>query len=104
MARDPASRRSRGNRRAGRTEPPANDEGKPGASGIFPPPRPFWWLPVDGQRHAIQTRDRTTATGEPVHALCGTTHPRPAPPTDAQWLWQTCELCWDEACKIVAAQ
>lgn len=28
---------------------------------------------------------------------------RPAPPTDAQWLWRTCHDCWHEACKIVSA-
>ncbi|MGH3906450.1 MAG: zinc finger protein [Pseudonocardiaceae bacterium] len=66
---------------------------------VFPAPRRFWWLPVAGQRHAIHNHDRLTSTGEPVHALCGATQDRPAPPTDAQWLWPTCELCWNEACK-----
>ncbi|MGH8571064.1 MAG: zinc finger protein [Gammaproteobacteria bacterium] len=68
---------------------------------IFPAPRVFWWLPVAGQRHAIRECDRTAPTGEPVHTLCGTTHDRPAPPTDAEWLWRTCESCWNETCKIV---
>ncbi len=60
-----------------------------------------WWLPVVGQRHAIHECDRKAPTGEQVHTLCGKTHNRPAPPTDAEWLWRTCELCWKEACKIV---
>lgn len=64
---------------------------------IFPPPRMFWWLPVDGQRHAIHDCDRHTSTGEPVHTLCGATYDRPAPPTDAQWLCSTCHCCWNEA-------
>lgn len=70
-------------------------------SEIFPLPRVFWWLPVAGQRHAIREGDRTAPTGEPVHTLCGTTHDRPALPTDAEWLCRTCESCWNEACKIV---
>ena len=68
---------------------------------LFPPPRVFWWLPVAGQRHAIRECDRNASTGAPVHTLCGTTYDRPAPPTDIEWLCCTCELCWDEACKIV---
>lgn len=68
---------------------------------VFPAPRAFWWLPVAGQRHTICADDRSTPTGVPVHTLCGTTPDRPAPPTDAQWLWRTCEDCWNEACKIV---
>ena len=71
---------------------------------MFPAPRPFWWLPVSGQRHAIYAEDRSAPTGVAVHTLCGTTPDRPAPPTDAQWLWRTCDLCWNEACKIVGAR
>jgi hypothetical protein len=58
-------------------------------------------LPVDGQRHAFRDSDRMTSTGEPMHTLCGKTLDRPAPSTDAEWLWRTCELCWNETCRIV---
>ena len=68
---------------------------------IFPAPRPFWWLPVAGQRHAIDERDRHTDTGALVHTLCGTTYQRPSPPPDADWFWRTCEPCWRDACTIV---
>lgn len=68
---------------------------------IFPAPRTFWWLPVTGQRHAIRADDRATPTGAPLHSLCEETFERPAPPTDAEWLWSTCEQCWIEACKAV---
>ena len=70
-------------------------------SEAFPPRHPFWWLPVAGQRHAIGERDRFAPTKAPVHTLCDQTFSRPVPPSDAQWLWLTCEQCWDEACKIV---
>jgi hypothetical protein len=103
-AQDRVPRWRRGNRRTDRTGPAASNEVKAGTNGIFPPPRPFWWLPVDGQRHAIQDCDRTSATGEPVRTLCGATHDRPAPPSDVQWLWRTCALCWNEACKIVESR
>lgn len=103
MARGPARRRP-GKRQPGYAEPAASNEQTPGGESIFPPPRPFWWLSVDGQRHAIQECDRTTATGEPLHALCGAIHDRPPPPSDAQWLWRTCELCWKEACRIVKSR
>lgn len=69
--------------------------------GISPPPRVFWWLPVGGQRHAVHECHRATPTGDPVRTLCGEAPDRPAPPTDTEWLWRTCELCWAEACKIV---
>jgi hypothetical protein len=71
---------------------------------VFPPPRVFWWLPVAGQRHAIHEYDHYASTGEPVRTLCGKTPARPAPPTDEQWLWPTCEACWDAACKIVKSR
>ncbi|MGH3941655.1 MAG: zinc finger protein [Pseudonocardiaceae bacterium] len=75
--------------------------GREAVSEIFPAPRTFWWLPVTGQRHAIRACDSTAPTGAPLHTLCGTTVDRPVPPTDADWLWPTCEQCWTETCKIV---
>jgi hypothetical protein len=101
MTRGCARRCGSGNRVAGRIGAASDHEGKPGTGGIFPPPRPFWWLPVNGERHAIYEYDRLVSTGELVHTLCGAAHERPVPPTDAQWLWRTCEPCWNEACKIV---
>lgn len=72
-------------------------------SAIFPPLRAFWWLPVDGRRHTFPEADRMTSTGEPMHTLCGRTLDRPAPATEAEWLWRTCELCWNETCKVVGS-
>lgn len=81
-----------------------DDRGREAVSEIFPAPRPFWWLPVTGQRHAIRVCDRAAPTGAPLHTLCGKEFDRPVPPTDAEWLWLTCELCWTEACKIVGVR
>jgi zinc-finger len=60
---------------------------------------PFVWFPLAGQRHAIDRRDRNVRLGSPMRTLCGTTHPR-IPDGDMEWLWPTCEPCWEEACKI----
>lgn len=61
---------------------------------------PFVWFPLAGQRHAIDRRDRTVRFGSLMRTLCGTAHPR-GPAGDREWLWPTCDPCWDEACKIL---
>ncbi|MGH3755209.1 MAG: zinc finger protein [Pseudonocardiaceae bacterium] len=62
--------------------------------------RPFVWFPLAGQRHAIDRRDRHVPAGEPMRCLCRVSHPRGAA-GEMEWLWQTCEPCWEEACRIV---
>jgi hypothetical protein len=64
----------------------------PGAS-MFPEPRSFFWLPIDGQRHAAGIRDRNLPYGELIDTLCGRRLKR-APVTDIEWLWPTCPGCW----------
>ncbi|MCA1671337.1 MAG: hypothetical protein LC799_03740 [Actinobacteria bacterium] len=66
----------------------------------YPESHPFTWFPLAGQRHAIDRRDRNVPIGTPMRCLCGATHPRGAD-GDSEWLWPTCEACWDEACRIV---
>ncbi|MBV9139503.1 MAG: hypothetical protein JO115_01015 [Pseudonocardiales bacterium] len=61
--------------------------------------RPFVWVPLAGQRHAVHGRDRAVPLGSPMHTLCGAAHPRSSA-GDPEWLWPTCEPCWEEACKI----
>ncbi|MGH3912287.1 MAG: zinc finger protein [Pseudonocardiaceae bacterium] len=63
------------------------------AAAIFPEPRSFFWLPVDGQRHAIRTQDRNVPRGELIATLCGQRLKR-EPVGDAEWLWPTCPACW----------
>jgi zinc finger protein len=65
--------------------------------------RPFVWFPLSGQRHAIDRRDRQVLVGEPMRCLCGGSHPRGAE-GDGEWLWTTCERCWEEACRIVGVR
>lgn len=60
----------------------------------------FAWFPLAGQRHAIDRRDRNVPLGEPMRCLCDAKHPR-GPDGDMEWLWRTCEACWEETCKIV---
>lgn len=48
---------------------------------VFPALRPFWWLPVSGERHAIHADDR----GAPIGVLA-------------------CDHCWNEACTIIGAR
>ena len=71
--------------------------------GFYPEPRPFVWFPLAGQRHAINRRDRNVPLSGPMHTLCGAIHSR-GPDSDTDWLWPTCERCWDEACKIVGVR
>ncbi|MGQ0719439.1 MAG: zinc finger protein [Pseudonocardiales bacterium] len=66
----------------------------------YPEPQCFVWFPLAGQRHAIDRRDRNVPLGSPMHSLCGVSHPR-GPDGDMEWLWPTCQPCWDETCKIV---
>ncbi|MGH3937621.1 MAG: zinc finger protein [Pseudonocardiaceae bacterium] len=61
---------------------------------------PFVWFPLSGQRHAIDRRDRNVPLGTPMRCLCGVSYPRGAD-GDMEWLWKTCERCWDETCSIV---
>ena len=68
--------------------------------GPFPDPRPFVWFPLAGLRHAIDRRDRNVPLDTPMRCLCGATHPRGAD-GEMEWLWRTCEPCWEQACKIV---
>jgi hypothetical protein len=70
-------------------------------STLYQEPRPFVWFPLAGQRHAIDRRDRNVPIDAPMRCLCGDTHPR-RQDADAEWpLWPTCEVCWEETCKIV---
>ncbi len=64
----------------------------PGAS-IFPEPQSFFWLPIDGKRHAAEIRDRDQPYGALVGTLCGQELKR-APVADIEWLWPTCPACW----------
>ncbi|MGH3940933.1 MAG: zinc finger protein [Pseudonocardiaceae bacterium] len=66
----------------------------------YPKPRLFAWFPLAGQRHAIDRRDRNVALGEPMRCLCAAIHPRGAD-GDMEWLWPTCDRCWEETCMIV---
>jgi hypothetical protein len=69
----------------------------------YPESHPFAWFPLTGQRHAIDRRDRNIPVGSPMRCLCGVTHLRGAD-GDMEWLWPTCERCWDEACRIVGVR
>lgn len=64
----------------------------PGAL-IFPEPRSFFWLPIDGERHAAEIRDRNLPSDELIGTLCRQQLKR-APVTDLEWLWPTCPACW----------
>lgn len=66
----------------------------------YPEPRPFTWFPLAGQRHAIDRRDRNVPLDGPMRTLCGASHPRGLD-GDMEWLWPTCQPCWDETCMIV---
>ncbi|MGH3947646.1 MAG: zinc finger protein [Pseudonocardiaceae bacterium] len=61
---------------------------------------PFTWFPLAGLRHAINRQDRRVPLGQPMHCLCGKTHPR-GPDGDTEWLWPTCPDCWEQACTLV---
>ena len=61
---------------------------------------PFTWFPLARERHAIERRDRHVPVGAPMRCLCDVTHPR-GPEGEMEWLWPTCQLCWEETCIIV---
>jgi len=65
--------------------------------------RPFVWFPLAGQRHVIDQRDRNVPVGAPMRCLCDSTHPRGAE-GKREWLWPTCERCWEEASRIVGVR
>jgi len=75
----------------------------PGVPAPYPESHPFVWFPLAGQRHAIDRQDRNVSVSAPMRCLCGSTHPRGAE-SKMEWLWPTCERCWDEACKIVGVR
>ncbi|MGH3829986.1 MAG: zinc finger protein [Pseudonocardiaceae bacterium] len=62
-------------------------------------PRTFGWFPLAGQRHAIELEDRRVLRGKPMRCLCGVAYPRGAS-GDEEWLWPTCQQCWDKTCEI----
>lgn len=63
--------------------------------GMHATPNGFWWLPVDGQRHAIRGLDRGTEVGGTIHALCGGKFTMT---TDGDWLyWRHCSTCYQRA-------
>ncbi|MCA1672574.1 MAG: hypothetical protein LC799_10345 [Actinobacteria bacterium] len=70
------------------------DGEEPARAALFPEPRSFFWLPIDGKRHAAEIRDRDVLNGELIDTLCGQQLKR-APAGDAEWLWPTCPACWD---------
>ncbi|MBV9011180.1 MAG: hypothetical protein JO272_03880 [Pseudonocardiales bacterium] len=60
----------------------------------------FFWFPLAGARHAVDGRDRNVRIGALMRCLCNATHPRGAS-GDLEWLWPTCQKCWNETCIIV---
>ncbi|MGH3932519.1 MAG: zinc finger protein [Pseudonocardiaceae bacterium] len=70
------------------------DGAEPASVAIFPEPRSFFWLPIEGHRHAAEIRDREVLGGELINTLCGQRLKR-APVGDVQWLWPTCPACSD---------
>ena len=70
------------------------DGEEPARAAIFPAPRSFFWLPLDGHRHAAEIRDRETLGGELIGTLCGQQLVRTRA-GDTEWLWPTCQNCWN---------
>lgn len=66
----------------------------PSDAAMFPRPRTFFWLPLDGARHAAGIHDRDAANGELIATLCAKQITR-APVGETEWLWPTCPDCWD---------
>ena len=64
----------------------------PGAPSV-PQPRMFFWLPLDGKRHAADIQYRHRPSGQLITTFCGQQRTR-ARGTDAEWLWPTCLECW----------
>lgn len=63
---------------------------------IFPQSRSFFWLPIDGKRHAARIRDQHLSSGKLITTLCGQQLMRTRV-TDAEWLWPCCLECWAAA-------
>jgi hypothetical protein len=57
----------------------------------------FYWLPVDGARHAISGATGSHQPGQSIKTLCG--HETRYTDTDKhRWCtWRTCEDCWNAA-------
>jgi hypothetical protein len=55
---------------------------------------------VTNATYAIDQQDRNVPRGALMRCLCGDTHPR-GPDGDMEWLWATCQHCWNETCVIV---
>jgi len=70
------------------------DGAEPSRGEFFLAPRSFFWWPLDGQRHAANIQDRELPNGEPISTLCDQDLTR-APAGDTEWLWPTCQGCWD---------
>ena len=83
--------------------PPEGGITLPVAHAPYPESHPFAWFPLAGQRHAIDRRDRNVSVGSPMWCLCDVTHPRGGE-SKMEWLWPTCEGCWEEACRIVGVR
>lgn len=75
----------------------------PPVATFFPEPRSFFWLPIDGKRHAAGIRDRGQPYGALVTTLCEQQLKR-EPVTDAEWLWATCPECWAATAARVGLQ
>lgn len=67
----------------------------PGASSV-PQFRSFFWLPIDGKRHAARIGDRNLPSGELITTLCGQRLTRRRA-SDTDWLWPSCRECWSAA-------
>jgi zinc finger protein len=67
----------------------------PGAPTV-PRPQWFFWLPIDGQRHAARIHDRHLPSGKLITTLCGRQLTR-IRVTDTEWLWPSCLECWSAA-------
>ncbi|MCK2243627.1 MULTISPECIES: zinc finger protein [unclassified Crossiella] len=54
----------------------------------------FYWMPVDGRRHAICGAHGSHRPGQPADTLCGRqVVTRTA--SEREWiLWTTCDECW----------
>jgi zinc-finger len=67
--------------------------------GLFPSPRSFFWLPVEGARHAVAAGFRGTVPGDSVTTLCDKSLVRVAVSDNKEWLWPTCLACWASAAR-----
>ncbi|MBP2472568.1 hypothetical protein JOF53_001440 [Crossiella equi] len=60
-------------------------------------PLVFYWMPVDGSRHAVIGPHGSHRPGEHAETLCG----RPVvarTASEGEWIrWSTCDDCWQAA-------